>query len=80
MRPRTLVAIGAVILPSAAFALGGEGIVGGFLKGAGILVAWFAITIWSFFWRFRRFEFAWFVIWAVRLSLPMYILWEIGFP
>lgn len=77
MRFRTIVVMGAATLPDMSFAMGGEGIAESLLKGAGILVLWVVATIISFFGKRKRFEGAWFLAWAVRLSLPITILWTI---
>ncbi|MBB5204982.1 hypothetical protein HNQ51_002301 [Inhella inkyongensis] len=77
MKLRTIALIGAATLPNVSLAMGGEGTAEGLLKAAGILFVWIVATIISFFGKRRLFGGAWFLAWAVRLSLPTAILWEI---
>ncbi len=77
MRLRTIVAIAAVTLPEVSFAMGGEGTAEGILKALFILVVWVVATIGSFFGKREWFDGVWFLAWAVRLSLPIVILWAI---
>lgn len=57
--------------------MGGEGIAEDILSAAGIVVVWVAATIISLFGKRKWLSGAWFLAWAVRLSLPTYIAWGI---
>lgn len=76
-RFRRTVAAGLSLVPGVSLALGGEGIAEGIIKAFLILVAWLVATLLTLSWKRNRFSGAWYVVWAVRLSLPAFILWGV---
>lgn len=66
-----------LLLPGMALAMGGEGIAADLLRSVAIVLVWLIACIASFFGKRRRFGGVWFAAWAVRLSVPLLILWGI---
>lgn len=60
-----------------AHALGGEGIAEGILKLLALLITWLVASTTTLFWKTKWFSAAWFLVWTLRLSLPMYVAWEL---
>jgi hypothetical protein len=72
-----LIVLCITLMHSHAHALGGEGIAEGILKLSALLIAWLAASTTTLFWKTKWFSTAWLLVWTLRLSLPMYVAWEL---